>query len=175
MARSVLIVGVLPLVCAIALGACGSSGKKNAANSHSDVRIAFSRCMRAHGVTNFPDPGGGGGGGGGINLDGTGINPASPAFRSAQRTCFKLLPGGGPGGGHASAEAIRQDLDTARCMRAHGVPGFPDPIVTSTPPNIDPGKYSEAEFGNGIFIGVPSTINPRSPAFVAAAKACNFG
>jgi hypothetical protein len=129
--------------------------------------------MREHGVTNFPDPSGGGGGG--INLAGTGIDPTSPAFRSAQRTCFKLLPGGGPGGGHASAEEIRQDVDMARCMRAHGVANFPDPIVTPTPPNINPGKYSEAEYGNGIFIGVPSSINPSSPALVAAAKACKFG
>jgi hypothetical protein len=60
----------------------------------------------------------------------------------------------------------------AECMRKHGVTGFPDPIVTATPPAIGTGEYSQAEYGNGIFIGIPSSINVNSPAFEAAAKAC---
>ena len=56
--------------------------------------------MRAHGVTNFPDPSGSGGG---INTRGTGIDPRSPAFAAAQTVCFKLLPGGGPNAQKASA------------------------------------------------------------------------
>jgi hypothetical protein len=39
--------------------------------------IAFSKCMRANGVTNFPDPPGGGG----VNIAGTGISPQAPAFK----------------------------------------------------------------------------------------------
>jgi hypothetical protein len=126
--------------------------------------------MRAHGVTNFPDPAGDGGG---INLARTGINPSSPAFRSARSACVRLLPGGGPSR-HATEAQIRQATDTAVCMRAHGVPNFPDPIVTATPPAIDPGKYSTAEYGNGIFIGIPASINVNSPAFETAAKTCAF-
>jgi hypothetical protein len=60
-------------------------------------------------------------------------------------------------------------------MREHGVTGFPDPVVTSTPPGINPADYSSAEYGNGIFIGIPKSINVTSPAFEAAAKACGFG
>ena len=48
--------------------------------------------MRSHGVPNFPDPSGGGG----FNLNGTGINPQSPSFESAQQRCFKLLPAAAP-------------------------------------------------------------------------------
>ena len=157
-------------ICAVAIAACGSSSRKPAANSRADTGIAFSQCMRAHGVTNFPDPAGGGGG---LNIAGTGINPASPSFRSARASCSKLLPGGGPGT-HANEQEIKQDTEMAECMREHGVTGFPDPIVTATAPAINPADYSSAEYGNGIFIGIPKSINQSSPAFEAAAKACNF-
>jgi hypothetical protein len=50
--------------------------------------LLFSRCMRSHGVPNFPDPSSGGGirFGGGASFD-----PAAPLFRSAQRTCISIL------------------------------------------------------------------------------------
>jgi hypothetical protein len=158
---------MLVLVCGFALAACGSSGKKHAAKSHGSVFIAFSKCMRAHGVTNVPDPSGGGG----LNLPSS-INPQSPSFKTARGACSKLLPGGGPGT-RPSAQQIRQATATAACMRKHGVTGYPDPIITATPPKINPGEYSSAEYGNGMFIGIPSSINVNSPAFRAAAKACN--
>jgi hypothetical protein len=61
--------------------------------------LAMSRCMRSHGVTNFPDPkfqtGPGGGLGVGIRLDGTAVNPDSPVFQAAQKACGKIF-GGAP-------------------------------------------------------------------------------
>jgi hypothetical protein len=49
--------------------------------------LAFSRCMRAHGITNFPDPTFGGGGGQ-LRIDKpSGIDPNSPAFQAAQKAC----------------------------------------------------------------------------------------
>lgn len=144
----------------------------NPAGSHASAFIAFSKCMRAHGVTNFPDPSGGGG----LNLDGTGINPQSPSFRAAQAICFKLLPGGGPAKQHASAQQIKQATETSECMRAHGVTGFPDPVVSksSGPPDLNPAQYSSVEDSGGLIIAIPKSINPQSPAFVAAAKTCHF-
>jgi hypothetical protein len=168
--RTLLTVAMLALTCAMALAACGSSSEKPSTKSDADTAIAFSQCMRAHGVTNFPDPSGGGGG---LNIAGTGINPQSPSFRTAQAACLTLMPGGGPKT-HASEQQIEQATETAECMRKHGVTGFPDPIVTATPPGINPAEYSSAEYGNGIFIGVPKSINEQSPAFLAAAKACTF-
>jgi len=44
-------------------------------------------------------------------------------------------------------------LQTAQCMRSHGVPNFPDPSPS-----------------HGLVI--PSDINTQSPAFVSAQKAC---
>jgi hypothetical protein len=68
--------------------------------------LAFSACMRSHGVPNFPDPDFSGGG---VTIDagaGGGPDPSSPQFQAAQKACGHFLPGGGshpqkvgPGGG----------------------------------------------------------------------------
>jgi hypothetical protein len=60
--------------------------------------LAYSKCMRSHGIKNFPDP----------KFSGNstelslpkGLNPNTPQFRAADTTCRKLMPGpdGGPGG-----------------------------------------------------------------------------
>jgi hypothetical protein len=153
-------------VCAVAIGACGSSGHEGGA-SPANQFLAFSKCMRRHGVTAFPDPSPGGG----INL-GSGINPAAPAFQAAQATCRKLLPGGGPPA-HASEHQRLQLFATSECMRRHGVSEFPDPVTRTTPPS-NPQAYSIAEGTGDLWLLVPSTINVNSPAFTHAAKACNF-
>lgn len=154
------------LACVLTVAACGGSAKPK---GHANVFIAFSKCMRAHGVTSFPDPSGHG-----INIGGTGIDPRSPSFRAAQHTCFKLLPGGGPQGRPATAAEIKQADATAQCMRAHGITGYPDPIISqASPTSLNPANYSSIEAGNGMIIAVPKSINESSPAFVKAMKACN--
>jgi hypothetical protein len=158
------------LICLVALAACGSSSKPstNGASSGHAQFLAFSKCMRSHGVPNFPDPTGGGG----IEINvGSGINPHSPAFRAARAACGRFLPGGGPGRGR-SAQARQQMLAISTCMRAHGVTGFPDP--TTTPPSSTNG-YSQVTGRGGVFLAVPDTINPDSPAYRQAAAACRFG
>jgi hypothetical protein len=125
--------------------------------------------MRSHGVTNFPDPGAGGGG---IKLQaGSGINPFSPAFKTARASCSHLLPGGGPGAQHPTKQLIAQTLQVSECMRRHGVSGFPDP--TLTPPS-SPAGYSILENRGGVILAVPNTINPESPVFMQASAACSF-
>lgn len=157
------------LACVLAVAACGGSSKPKA-QAHANVFIAFSKCMRAHGVTNFPDPNGHG-----INIAGTGIDPRSPAFQAAHKVCFKLLPGGGPNSQKASAQQIRQAERTAQCMREHGVSGFPDPIISNRPPSsLNPANYSSVEAGNGMIIAIPKSIDEQSPAFQRAARACRF-
>jgi hypothetical protein len=64
--------------------------------------LAFSACMRAHGVTNFPDPTFTGGG---IRIalnSNSGIDPNSPVFKAAQAACGSLGPKGSAGGAAAS-------------------------------------------------------------------------
>jgi hypothetical protein len=122
--------------------------------------------MRSHGVPSFPDPSPGGG----IHLT-PGLNPSSPAFKAAQASCQKHLPGGGPGAQHPSAQAVAQTLKISQCMRQHGVSGFPDP--TLKPPS-SPAGYSILEDRGGVVLAVPSTINPASPVFKQAGAACGF-
>jgi hypothetical protein len=91
-------------------GAAGSSGSANPASSSGSGNIsagnrgsgqgnegtgtftvAFARCMRAHGVANFPDPTGQSGQLG----PNSGIDPTSPAFQAAVNgPCLTLAPAG---------------------------------------------------------------------------------
>jgi hypothetical protein len=164
-------IALTSVICALLLAACGSSSSKAtaAATRGQGQLLAFSKCMRAHGVTNFPDPNGQG-----LRITPSmGINPFSPSFKAAQASCRHILPFGGPGGnGHPSAQAKAQMLAISVCMRAHGVSGFPDP--TTTPPS-GPGNGAGVVLGRGgVFLEVPSTIDMQSPAFKQAAQTCGF-
>ncbi len=154
--------------CVLALAACGSSSNPSSASSSSSnesAGIRYADCMRSHGVSNFPDPGGGGGG---IKIP---IGSAqAPAFQSAQSACSKLMPGPGPLKGPASESRKLAMLKLAQCMRAHGLTTFPDP--TSTPPSPSAG-IGLAFGGGGSFIAVPQSIM-QSPAFKQAAAECSF-
>ena len=55
------------------------------------TQLKFSRCMRSHGVPNFPDPSSASGGGFGLVFGGSGIDPAAPLFRVAQRSCIAII------------------------------------------------------------------------------------
>ena len=155
-------------VCLLAMTACGSSARNASGSSSSPKKAAgiqFSDCMRSHGVPNFPDPGAGGG----IQI-GSGINPASPAFQSAQRDCANVLPFGGKLGGAASESFKIRLLHLAQCMRSHGLKTFPDP--TANRPS--PGSGFGIAFGHpGAFIAVSQAL-VQSPAFRQAAVDCDF-
>ncbi len=163
----VLVVGVAASL-ALVLAACGSSSTPSGASgAGASDGIKFADCMRTHGVPNFPDPNGAG-----IQIPvGSGINPQAPAFQSAQRACQKLLPGGGPGGGHGSEARKLQLVRLAECMRAHGVTAFPDP--TNSPPPAAPPTGGLAFGSPGALISVPQSMI-QSPAFKQAAAACGF-
>jgi hypothetical protein len=60
-----------------------------------------------------------------------------------------------PSPGAAGPNGATRFIKFAGCMRAHGVPNFPDPSG-----------------GGGIHIQVGSGINPQSPAFQAAQTSC---
>jgi hypothetical protein len=145
---------------ALAIAGCGSTGPSSAAASggpqpaktHADF-LKYSQCMRAHGVPNFPDPSPGGG----LQIDSSsGVDPRSPSFQTAQQACQKLLPGGGPSNHPMSAQARQRLLASAQCMRTHGVPNFPDPVIQ----------------GGNVRMTLGAGVNPSSPAFQAAVKAC---
>ncbi len=91
--------------------------------------MRFSGCVRAHGVTDFPDPTIGSNGlpswtSSPNNPD---ANTQSPAGRAAQRACEKDLPNLEPHTPAEKATANSAALKYATCMRSNGVPNFPDP------------------------------------------------
>jgi hypothetical protein len=95
--------------------------------------VKFARCMRAHGVPQFPDPQNPGGFSSSA-LDA--LNASSPAFISATSTCDRLLPNEGQPTSAEFEQALINGVKVARCMRIHGV-NFPDPGVQGSHLTLD--------------------------------------
>lgn len=123
----------------------------------------YVRCLRFHGVPNFPDPGAGA-----PLVIPSDINPQAPAFRSAQRACAKLMPGAGANGSPTMGRRL-QLLNLAECMRRHGVPTFPDPASSPPPPSS-----GNVLGGNGAYLALGTLQAQQSPAFRRAAGACGL-
>jgi hypothetical protein len=122
---------------ALAAGCGGSKGpaatdtQSAQSSQQNGVAAAYSyaRCMRSHGVPNFPDPKVSSSPG--HTSVAIAVNPSetgSPKFSSAQKACKGILPT--PGDARAQEQAHKQTLLAfARCLRANGVHDFPDPDV----------------------------------------------
>jgi hypothetical protein len=150
--------------CVAVIAACGSSGKPSDGTGSRDPALLEAQCIRSHGVPNFPDPNPGG-----PSVIPNWINPQAPAFKSAETACARYL-GGGSGQGSGSVSRKLELLNLAKCMRAHGLPNFPDP-TTSRPTAPPPGSHT----GNAIGIGGSYLVfPPESPALKRAAAACRF-
>jgi hypothetical protein len=119
--------------------------------------LKFSQCMRAHGVSNFPDPNGQGE----IQIGpATGIDPQTSTFQAAQQACQKVVGGGKPPSPAEQAKFKQQALAFSACMRRHGIHDFPDPV------------FSAGRVGIHINGGPGSDVNPSSPIFQAAMRTC---
>jgi hypothetical protein len=138
-------------------GGSSTGGSTNNGSSGSGP-AKFSACMRSHGVPNFPDPDSQGR----LTIQGGprgGLDPNSATFRAAQKACEKYAPGGGRAPSPAQQARFQaQALKFSACMRSHGVPKFPDPQISG-------GRI-------GLVFGRNSGIDPNSPQFKAAQKAC---
>lgn len=133
-----------------ATGATGSTGS-----------LAFASCMRSHGVPDFPDPSGGrvmmSNRNGKMAINGVNLKESAAQFQTAQTACQSHLEA--PTAGGAPNPKVQQAaLAFGQCMRAHGLPNFPDPKVS----------------GNGIQIQVKKSMGMdlNSPQFQAAQTAC---
>ena len=167
-ARGAIIAIALSAGVGLALAACGSSNSSSgggtttspltAAQLHASYerRLALAKCMRSHGVTDFPDPGSPGGGRFVVGPGG----PDAPSMRSAVQACRKDAPPGLARSERIPASAKRAALRAAACMRSHGVPNFPDPSFPST---------------GGIVTNLPKGVNFASPAFQSAQTKCGGG
>jgi hypothetical protein len=141
------------------LAGCGSSHGASSPNPPAAATrphsvVAFSRCVRSHGLPNFPD----------LSTQTRKPTPqqlgvSESRFQTAVGACDHLLPNGGE-----SQQTVQQnrarlgdELSFARCMRGHGVTRFPDPTA-------DAGLTVEMVQAQGIDV--------RSPAVLRVVQAC---
>jgi hypothetical protein len=140
--------------------ACGSSPSSSnpstaaggGSSSSNPGLVAFAQCMRAHGVTDYPDSG--------APTDaapGSDLNPDNPTYQSARQACEYLHPVIHVNQSQA-AQNLAAALNFAKCMRQHGITNYPDP-----------GPHSGPNGGEGINL---SGIDINSPRFKAAQQAC---
>ena len=94
-------------------------------------------------------------GGAAVAHNGGGVNQNSPQFRRAQRACRAFLPRGAGPVIITTQEQVDY-LRAARCMRAHGVPEFPDPVFA----------------GGGVHFPQPPGVNIHSPQVQRAVATC---
>lgn len=168
--RSLIIVPVTGIALLVIAG-CGSSPATTsgnqasgtpAANSGARAAYRYAACMRDHGVSDFPAPQ-------------VHVSPGrvaiqqvvkssfvnSPQFRTAQKACRSIMPGPG---NQSPAQLAQQQrarerlaLAFARCLRAHGLTGFPDPTPQG---QLTPQMVTAAG------------IDLHAPQVLTAARAC---
>ena len=167
-----MIAAALP-VAALLAGCGGSSGggpahRSSALGAKLRSALAYSHCMRSHKVPDFPDPNGQGefqlqavqvhNGATTVMRD---LSPSSPAFHAAERVCGSFGSAGRQVTSPQEEQEFQKSLKAAACMRANGVPHYPDPTLIDG--DID------HNFNAGL------NINPSSPAFQRAAQECGHG
>ena len=157
------LLAVLAVLCALAAG-CGGSKPPPVASltttpgaptgsgaraSAKPSREAFATCLTEHGfaaaVGSGPAPGrtvsvfG-------VTVTGN-VDPASPQFQAAMAACRKYLPGGGPPAltPAEQAEWTKAMSRFAACVRANGLPSFPDPTGAGRFP---PGAMAAIDVGS---------------------------
>jgi hypothetical protein len=121
----------------------GSGSPTVSGSTTAPSAVAYSACMRSHGVPTFPDP------------DSDGNLPKADAHRfgvsgsqlqTAEQACQHLLPNSGSAVDAGSVQqcmeagdcpqglvqhTLTEERRFAQCMRAHGVPNWPDPSIDS--------------------------------------------
>jgi len=147
---------MLAAACSGSPSATGSGGSPTAGGSaDSSSAVAYSRCVRAHGVPNFPDPG--------SNRQ----IPKEAAVRAlrevsdsrakeATYACANLNPAG-QGSPALTAQEQQDYLRAAACMRSHGIINFPDPTF--------PGGHANLP-------RIPSSIDTKARQFTQAEQTC---
>lgn len=153
---TVVAAALLAAACSGTPSSTGSGGSPNAGGSaNSPSVVAASRCIRSHGVPDFPGP------------DSSGQIPKETAqelgvsdsvLQAAQRACQALWPYQ-PATQAQQRQQLADDLKFAQCMRSHGVPKFPDPTSSD----------GRAEF---VISVSRDGFDPHSPQILAKAHAC---
>ena len=134
-------------------GGCGGSSAPITQQQEVSGYVAYAACLNKHGVEVQAVRTGGLAWEAGPGVPG----PGSPEDLAAEGDCKALVPKGGLA--HVPTAAQKEQnlvllLRYAVCIRAHGVPNFPDPT------------------SQGLRISPSSGIDLNSPAFLGAQKSC---
>jgi hypothetical protein len=137
---------------ALVLLAAACSGRPSSANvsgpgstarpANSSSAVAYSQCMRSHGVPSYPDPGSDGAL---PKTSAQSLGVSNSTYQTAENACHRVLPASGESlpqqarqcslTGDCPPSLVQHMLAGgrifARCMRSHAVPNWPDPSVDS--------------------------------------------
>jgi hypothetical protein len=143
---------LLTAACGGSPSSTGSGGSAHAGGSaHSTSAVGYSRCVRSHGIPDFPDP------------DSSGqirketaqqLGVSDSVLRAATHACANLNPNR-QGSPTLTAHDQQDYLRAAACMRSHGITNFPDPT-----------------FSGGSVLPFPSSIDTKSTQFTQARQTC---
>ncbi len=126
----------------------GGGGGGGTATSNHEKGVKFAKCIRGHGVSNFPDPGPGK-----LTIDGivngSSLDPSTPAFKQAISACKNLEPAGFTGS-KRSPQQMDAALKFAQCIRDNGVNDFPDPVDGQ--PLVDTNRIPSSATNSGMSI-----------------------
>jgi len=135
---------------AMVAAGCGSSAPTETSTApEKTVVVTFSQCMRDNGVKDFPDPDASGELTVDGVLNGSSLDPESPAWKAAIRACKDLQPSGFTGRKRTASEQ-EPALAFAQCIRDHGVKDFPDPTADS--PLVDTNRIPSSNQPGGMDI-----------------------
>ena len=149
----------------------GSSNAGGSAHTQSPTSraLAFSRCVRAHGVPDFPDPRSIGGF---PKETAQQLGVSSSQLQAALNPCQHLLPHTGNIDDNPAAlnQWWSQMLHFARCMRSHGVGNWPDP--SPYPPDPVRPTFNLHAVGIGFHQGAQPGNIVNSPQIGAKVREC---
>jgi hypothetical protein len=153
MSRTLWPLAALAMIAVIVAG-CGngSAGTGSGGNSTATPRekaVKFAECMRANGVSAFPDPNASGE----LTIDAvandSSLDTDTAAFKQAMSACKDLEPPGFTGG-KVTDQQRKARLKFAQCVRENGVKDFPDPA--NDEPLVDTRKIPSAATPGGMSI-----------------------
>ena len=147
-------VGGVAAACGSNPASTGSTGSTGASAS-AFTGVAFTQCMHAHGVPDYPAPENG-------QLpkitSGQQVGVSDATLQSAQTACQSRWPYQALTPAQQQQE-LAEDVKFAQCMRARGLPKFPDPTATD---------------GRVVFVINTSQdgFDPHSASVLATARQC---
>ena len=130
-------------------GTATGNGGGNSTATTREKAVKFAECMRANGVSTFPDPDASGQ----MTIDGiangSSVDTSSPVFAQALSACKNLEPPGFTGT-KVTPQQTTARLEFAQCMRKNGVSDFPDP--TPNGPLVDTNRIPSSNTPAGMSI-----------------------